>query len=84
MISHVCGAKHMRKKMALSEESENDVLMGRMTEEEAERLRPKVIVIPNLERTKKVPTRLHEKVREAMDPVVGLAYITEYLRQTPH
>jgi len=79
MRSHVRGAKHMRKKMALSEESENDVLMGRTTEEEAERLRPKVVVIPNLERTKKVPTRLHEKVREAMDPVVGLAYIMEIL-----
>jgi len=50
-----------------------------MMQEEAERLRPKVKAIPNLERSKKMRTRLHEKVRETMDPVVGLTYVTEYL-----
>merc|ERR1719431_2343133 len=79
MNSHVRGAKHMKKEMAIVQESKDKVNMGMMTEEEAERERPKVKVIPNLESVKKIPTRLHEKVREAMDPVVGLKYITEIM-----
>ena len=79
MKSHVSGAKHMKKALAISKEFEDDLNMGKMTREDVERLMPGVVVIPNFERTKKMPTRLHEKVLEAMDPVVGLKYITEFL-----
>jgi len=79
MKSHVSGAKHMKKALAISKEFEDDLNTGKMTQEDVERLMPGVVVIPNLGRTKKIPTRLHEKVLEAMDPVVGLKYITEYL-----
>ena len=47
---------------------------------EARRLMLTVRVIPNPESVKKkIPNRLHEKVREANDPVVGLKFITELL-----
>ena len=36
--------------------------------------------IPNPESTKKkIPIRLQEKIKETMDPVVGLGYITEFI-----
>ena len=41
---------------------------------------PKVIPIANPESTKKkVPVRLHEKIKETRDPVVGLDFIQEYI-----
>ena len=41
---------------------------------------PRVIPIPNPESTKKkVPVRLHEKIKETRDPVVGLDFIREYI-----
>ena len=79
MNSHVLGAKHRKKEVVVSKEIEDKVNIGSMTREEAESKRPTVMLIPNLEPIKKIPIRLHEKVREAIDPVVGLKYITEYL-----
>ena len=41
---------------------------------------PTVIPIPNPENTKKkVPVRLHERIRETRDPVVGLDFVQEYI-----
>ena len=41
---------------------------------------PTVIPIPNPESTKKkIPIRLHEKIRETRDPVVGLEFIKEWI-----
>ena len=41
---------------------------------------PRVIPIPNPENTKKkVPVRLHEKIKETKEPVVGLDYVQEYI-----
>jgi hypothetical protein len=52
---------------------------GEISRREAER-GPKVIPIPNPESTKKkVPVRLHEKIKETRDPVVGLDFIREYI-----
>ena len=41
---------------------------------------PTVIPIPNPESTKKkVPVRLHERIKETRDPVVGLDFVQEYI-----
>ena len=41
---------------------------------------PTIIPIPNPEKTKiKVPVRLHERIKETKDPVVGLEFIQEYI-----
>ena len=41
---------------------------------------PTVIPIPNPENTKKkVPVRLHERIKETRDPVVGLDYVKEFI-----
>ena len=53
---------------------------GGMNRHEAERTIARVIPIPNPESTKKkVPVRLHEKIKETRDPVVGLDFIQEYI-----
>ena len=52
---------------------------GEISRHEADR-GPRVIPIPNPESTKKkVPVRLHEKIKETRDPVVGLDFIREYI-----
>jgi len=80
MKSHVSGVKHMKKQMALSNELDEKVRRGMMTEEEARMSTPIVRPIPNPEPTKKkIPIRLHEKIRETRDPVVGLRFITEFI-----
>ena len=41
---------------------------------------PTIIPIPNPEKTKKkVPVRLHERIKETRDPVVGLDFVQEYI-----
>jgi len=80
MKSHVSGAKHMKKQMALENERDEKVRRGMMTEEEARMSTPTVRPIPNPESTKKkIPIRLHEKIRETRDPVVGLRFISEFI-----
>ena len=70
----------MKKQMAVKEQLDTEVQMGMLIEDEARRLMPTVRVIPNpVSVKKKIPIRLHEKVREAKDPVVGLKFITELL-----
>merc|ERR1719430_3036479 len=79
MRSHVKGVKHMKKELQLSAQNEEKVRKGEMSRREADR-GPKVIPIPNPESTKKkVPIRLHEKIKETRDPVVGLDFIREYI-----
>jgi len=80
MKSHVSGVKHMKKQMALKNDREDKVRMGLISEEEAQSSTPTVRPIPNPESIKKkIPIRLHEKIRDTMDPVVGLKYIMEYI-----
>jgi len=80
MKSHVSGVKHMKKQMALKNDREDKVRMGLISEEEAQSSTPTVRPIPNPESIKKkIPIRLHEKIRDTMDPVVGLKFITEYI-----
>jgi len=70
----------MKKQMALENERDEKVRRGMMTEEEASMSTPTVRPIPNPESTKKkIPIRLHEKIRETRDPVVGLRFITEFI-----
>ena len=39
-----------------------------------------IVAIPNPEKTKvKVPIRLETKLRETLEPVVGMVYIVEYI-----
>ena len=41
---------------------------------------PTIIPIPNPEKTKiKVPVRLHERIKETRDPVVGLDFVQEFI-----
>jgi len=79
MRSHVKGVKHMKKELQLQAQREEKVKRGEMSRQEADR-GPRVIPIPNPESTKKkVPIRLHEKIKETRDPVVGLDFIREYI-----
>ena len=44
---------------------------------------PAVVPIPNPEKSKqKVPIRLHDKIKETRDPVVGLYFIKEYIAES--
>jgi len=75
MFSHMKGVKHMKKKIAL--EQQRNAAQSR-----GERVTiPKTIIqIDNPEPTKKkVPIRLHEKIKETMDPVIGLRHVKEYI-----
>ena len=75
MKSHVAGVKHQKKEMTVKKDWEEKVLRGEITEEEVERLRPRVRPIANPESVKKkIPIRLHEMVKDSKDPVVGLRY----------
>jgi len=79
MRSHVKGVKHMKKELQLNAQKEEKIRKGEISRREAER-GPKVIPIPNPASTKmKVPVRLHEKIKETRDPVVGLDFIREYI-----
>ena len=52
---------------------------GEISEEQC-REGPGVIPIPNPVNTKiKVPVRLHEKIKAATEPVVGLDYVKEWI-----
>eukprot|EP00092_Neocalanus_flemingeri_P031562 GFUD01034273.1.p1 GENE.GFUD01034273.1~~GFUD01034273.1.p1 ORF type:complete len:411 (+),score=130.26 GFUD01034273.1:51-1283(+) len=80
MKSHVSGVKHMKKQLALSNDRDDKVRRGLMTEKEAMMSEPRVKPIPNPESVKKkVPIRLQEKIKETMDPVVGLRYVKEFI-----
>merc|ERR1719427_893801 len=80
MKSHVSGVKHMKKELSLCNEREDKVRRGWITQEEAMMTQPRVKPVPKPESIKKkVPIRLHEKIRETMDAVVGLQYITEII-----
>eukprot|EP00092_Neocalanus_flemingeri_P031563 GFUD01034274.1.p1 GENE.GFUD01034274.1~~GFUD01034274.1.p1 ORF type:complete len:402 (-),score=123.26 GFUD01034274.1:32-1237(-) len=80
MKSHMSGWKHIKKQMALSYIREDKVGRGLMTEEEATMSELGVRPIPNPESTKKkVPICLQEKIRETLEPVVGLKYVTEFI-----
>jgi len=79
MRSHVKGVKHMKKDLQLQAQKEEKIRKGEISRQEADR-GPRVIPIPNPESTKKkVPIRLHEKIKETRDPVVGLDFIREYI-----
>jgi len=83
MKSHVAGVKHQKKEMTVKKEWEEKVLRGEITEEEAKSQMPRVKPIANPESVKKkIPVRLHERVRDSKDPVVGLSYVTEYLPES--
>jgi len=69
MKSHISGVKHQKKAAVQTQNAE-------MRGEKFLAVRP----IPNPEPTKrKVPIRLHEKIKEAKDPVIGLAHVVEYI-----
>jgi len=80
MKSHVSGVKHMRKQMAMEQEREEKIRRGLLSPEEALNAPNMVRAIANPESVKKkVPIRLHEKVRETKDPVVGLKFVKEFI-----
>jgi len=80
MKSHVSGVKHMRKQMAMDQEREEKIRRGLLSPEEALNAPNMVRAIANPESVKKkVPIRLHEKVRETKDPVVGLKFVKEFI-----
>lgn len=74
MKSHSNGAKHQKKVLALKKEWEDKVRRGEKSPDEP---LPGIRQVPNPESLKiKIPIRLHERVRDASEPVVGLAFIT--------
>jgi len=79
MRSHVKGVKHMKKELQLNAQKEEKIRKGEITRHDSDR-GPRVVAIPNPESTKKkVPVRLHEKIKETRDPVVGLDFVREYI-----
>ena len=66
MISHMKGVKHMRKSLTNREKCARQ---GRDPS-------PEVVPISNPEPTKKkVPIRLHDKIKETSIPIVGLEFL---------
>lgn len=79
MKSHVAGVKHMKKKLQLDERKKEQFRKGEISEDQC-REGPGVIPIPNPVNTKiKVPVRLHEKIKAATEPVVGLDFVKEWI-----
>jgi len=73
MQSHKKGVKHMKK--AASQRDQANA-QGRPFNEP-------IIPIPNPPATKvKVPIRLHQKIKETKDPVVGLRYVKEFITKS--
>jgi len=79
MKSHINGVKHMKKELAINAQREEKVRRGELDPDKA-KMGPRVVAIPNPEKTKvKVPTRLHEKIRESREPIVGLDFVKEWI-----
>ena len=73
MKSHVKGVKHLKRKQTVNSEQKWE--KGEQP--------PTVIPIPNPPPTKvKIPIRLHVKIRETREPVVGLEYVREYIPES--
>jgi len=73
MISHMKGVKHMRKSLTNREKC------ARLGREPS----PEVVPISNPEPTKKkVPIRLHDKIKETSIPIVGLEFLKEYIPES--
>ena len=78
MKSHTQGSKHQKKMLALQAKQEEKIRQGHPREK-----LPGVKPIPNPPSAKvKVPIRLHERIRQSDDPVVGLRYIKEFLAES--
>jgi len=85
MMSHKQGAKHTRKVIAKQEEVREMFYRGEISREEEEREINKEWIMPvsNPQSLKiKVPVRLHEKILECEEPVVGLDFVTELLPES--
>jgi len=85
MMSHKQGAKHTRKVIAKQEEVREMFYRGEISREEEEEELNKEWIMPvsNPQSLKmKVPVRLHEKILDCEEPVVGLDYITELLPES--
>lgn len=79
MKSHVAGIKHMKKKLQLDQRKDEQLRRGEISEEQL-KSGPGVIPVPNPVSTKiKVPVRLHEKIKAATEPVVGLDFVQEWI-----
>merc|ERR550519_61868 len=85
MMSHKQGAKHARKVIAMQEEVRERFYRGEISRETEENELNKEWIVPvsNPQSLKtKVPVRLHEKILECEEPVVGLDYILELLPES--
>jgi len=77
--SHQAGVKHTKKANDIEEDFHDRLERGEITRKEYDE-RPGIIPIPNPEPTKKkIPVRLHDRIKETKDPVVGLDYVQEFL-----
>ena len=80
MRSHSTGANHEKKRLALESEREENIRNGLMTGDEK---MPGIRQIPNPEPARvKVPVRLHERIKDSQDPVVGLKHVQEFLTKS--
>jgi len=85
MMSHKQGAKHTRKVIAKQEEVREMFYRQEISKEtELEELNKEwILPVSNPQSLKmKVPVRLHEKILECEEPVVGLDFITELLPES--
>jgi len=81
--SHVSGVKHMKKLREMEKVRDEKLMYGLITEEEAQKFTDVVRPIPNPESVKKkIPIRLHEKIKTTKDPVIGLQFVDELLTES--
>ena len=80
MMIHSSGVNHEKKRLALESKREENIRNGLMTGHEK---MPGIRQIPNPEPVRvKVPVRLHDRIKDSQDPVVGLQHIQEFLTQS--
>ena len=77
MLSHIKGAKHLKKTQADAERRANAGKKGIFI---PEKLVKQIREAPGL--AKKIPLRLSHKLRETIEPIVGLKYIAETISCT--
>ena len=73
MLAHKQGAKHLKKRKSYEHQA---LEKGEIVGSTVEYIRP---IAPSKLAPKKIPIRLQEKLKETLEPIVGLEFITEVI-----
>lgn len=80
MISHVSGTPHCKKLMVKEEAHREKIRAGLSPDEQLPEF-VQQIPVPISAKTK-IPKRLHERIRDSEEPIIGLQFITEILPES--